>query len=369
MDHNPFYYGGIVGSEHFCNRKKEIEELLGDIRVGLNVLLYAPRRFGKTSLVLKTLQSQNINYVFVDLLSVVDSREFIQEYFNAISQSFKSKGEKFMDFIKKSLGFRPNFVMEFDTVGNPSFRLGFQARDSNSVLKEVLDLPWKCAEHKNERFVVVFDEFQEVVNLKIEDKLRSAIQHHGNRVSYIFLGSKKSIMKNLFFNKSKPFYKSVKHISIDKIATESWIQYIQDGFQSRSKSITQKHIHELLKVSQGFPYYTQQLAYEVFNFTTKSTTDTILKEAVQSVLNKEEDFLLGEWENLSQLQKKALKLLVYSQGENIYSRNIMEEFRFTSSSLKKAIEGLLSKDVIDNKNGIYYFQDPLMEYWLQTRMG
>lgn len=365
MIKKPFHFGGVVSMEHFCNRTREMKELKTDIDTGLNLLLYAPRRFGKTSLVLKTIKETSYQYIFLDLMSIVDTGEFINEYFNAISKSLDTTADKVVDFFKKIISIKPNIKVEFDASGNPSFGLNFTQKEVQVVLKEVLELPYLYAKHHNKRVVVIFDEFQEVINLDIEDKMRASIQHHEDFVSYIFLGSKKSIMTKLFFDKSKPFYKSVKHISIDKIENNEWKTYIKNGFENNHKTIDERYINEILEVSKGFPYYTQQIANELFNNVENRVEDEMVEKAVKRILENEEDLFVSEWNHLSQYQKKALKLLLHCKGENIYTKETMEMFNFTSSSLKKAVEGLVSKDIIDFKNSIYYLQDPLFELFLR----
>lgn len=365
MIKKPFHYGGTVDNQHFCNRTAEIKELKTDIDIGLNLLLYAPRRFGKTSLVLHTLKQTDYQYIFLDFMSIVDDQEFINEYFNAISKSLNTTADKVVDFFKNILKIKPNISVDFDMSGTPSFKLNFLQKENSTVLKEVLELPYKYAKYHNKRVVVVFDEFQEVINLSIEDKLRAVLQHHEDMVSYIFLGSKKSIMTNLFFDKSKPFYRSVKHIPIDKIESVHWYTYIKNGFITSDKQIKKEQIDMILEVSKGFPYYTQQIASELFNMTEKVVKSDIVENAIDSILEKEEDLFLNEWNHLSQQQKKAMKFLIYFGGENIYQKDKMIEFNFTSSSLKKAVEGLLAKDVIDTKKNSFYLQDPLFALFLR----
>ena len=297
-------------------------------------------------------------------MSIVDEHEFINEYFNAISKSFNTTADKVVEFFKNILKIKPSISVNFDLNGNPSFKLNFLHKENSTILKEVLELPYLYAKHYNKRVVVIFDEFQEVVNLGIEDKLRAVLQHHEDMVSYIFLGSKKSIMTNLFFDRSKPFYKSVKHIPIDKIEATHWCKYIQNGFEINNKKINEEHIDMILEVSKGFPYYTQQIASELFNITEKIVSIEAVKHAIASILEKEEDLFLNEWNHLSQQQKKALKFLIHFGGENIYQKDKMVEYNFTSSSLKKAVEGLVAKDVIDSKKNSFYLQDPLFELFL-----
>jgi hypothetical protein len=364
---HPFYYGGIAEDEYFCNRQEEIQSLKNDIQAGLNILIYAPRRFGKTSLILNTISQIDYKYVFLDLMSITDEKEFINEYFNAISKSLETTTDKVVSFFKKILKIKPNIGVEFNMDGSPVYSLSFNISESNAVLREVLDIPYKYAKYQNQKILVVFDEFQEISRLGIEEKLRSVIQLHGNNVSYVFSGSKKSVMRRIFLNNTQAFYKSVKHLPIREITDEQWLVYIQKGFSAADKHIHENHVHDLLKVSKGFPYYTQQIAYELFNITEKLTTDDLLKQAIESILLKEEDLFLLEWDNLSTNQKKMLKLIVKSGGKNVYYKDKMDQFGLSGSTIKKAVEGLLEKDVIDRLQGQYYLQDPLFEHYIKMK--
>lgn len=367
VTNNPFYFGGVVSGEHFCDRKNEMTTIQIDLNNGLNLLIYAPRRFGKTSLIENTLQQMNAQKVFMDMISVVDEREFINQYFNAISTSLNTTTDKLISFFKKRLKIRPNISVNFDQTGQAKYSLSFDIADQPAVFNEVLDIPNQCAIHKQKRVIVVFDEFQEIKRLGFEDKLRTVIQKHSNNVAYLFSGSKKSIMTQLFFNRANAFYRSVKHVPISAIDDDSWIQYIRDGFEQYDKEISPEQIIKILDISKGFPYYTQQIAYELFNITPVKCGNEHISQAVSSILEREADLFLFEWENLSTNQKKALKLLIHSGGKNIYQKETMEQFGLTNSTLKKAVEGLLAKDVIDLNSSGYYLQDPLFAYFLKTR--
>lgn len=366
---NPFYYGGIAEKEYFCNRAKEIETIRKDISNGLNLLLYAPRRFGKTSLVLKALNKPGSKYIFVDLMSVTDESEFINTYFNAISKSLATTVEKTVRYFKNTLRLKPNINVSFDMSGTPSYSLTVGVKDKAPVLSEILDLPYLYAKTDGIKPVIVFDEFQEITKLKIEDKLRSSIQRHGNRVSYIFLGSRKSIMEKLFFSSNSAFYKSVKHLPIGEISMPEWTPFIKNGFKNGGKIIQDQFIEEIFKITRGFPYYTQQIAYELFNLCSREVDSDVFKKTIKYILDREEDLFLLEWGNLSLNQKKALKLVIAAKGRNIYNQSLMSTFNLNNSTLKKAVEGLLKKDVLDRTGDGYYLQDPMFEYYLRLKQS
>ncbi|WP_200762485.1 AAA family ATPase [Nitrosophilus alvini] len=364
---NPFYYGGVVSDIFFCNRSDEIKELKQDIINGQNILIYAPRRFGKTSLILKTLKelesdSRDFKYIFVDLMSITSKEEFINIYFNAIANSFETSSDKIVRFFKQVLKIRPNIKIVFDEYGHTKFSLEFFKKDTMDVLEEVLNIPLKYSE--KQKLCIVFDEFQEIENIGIEAKLRSVIQHHTNKLSYVFLGSKKSILDQMFKNKNRPFYKSVKHFSIGEIKSEEWEDFIFSKFIETEKQIQKVYIKKILDITKGFPYYTQQFAYELWNLTEKNVDDEIFEKSKRMLLNREKEIFLTEWDNLTLNQKKAIKIVVETGGKNIYDEELLAKYEIKASSLQTAIKNLIQKDVIDKKE-TYYLQDPLFEYWIE----
>ncbi|MBT8764396.1 ATP-binding protein [Desulfohalobiaceae bacterium Ax17] len=233
---NPFYYGGVVNKDNFCNRYEEIATLKQDFLSGMNVLIYAPRRFGKTSLVLKALEElESLKFIYLDLMLITDKKEFINNYFNEISKKIETSTDKVIKFLKGILKIRPNIKVSFDESGIPSYSLEFSKDEIENTLEEVLNLPYRYVNQKKNNIVVIFDEFQEIVNLGIEEKLRSIIQHHGNKLTYVFMGSKKSIMKQLFLDKSRPLYKSVKHFPLKGIPLNEWKDFIKENTSVRLK--------------------------------------------------------------------------------------------------------------------------------------
>jgi AAA+ ATPase superfamily predicted ATPase len=360
---NPFFFGGLVFNENFCNRKQETEELKRDIINGQNILIYAPRRFGKTSLVYKVKEElKDFKFLYIDLMTITSIEEFINIYFNEIAKSLESTLDKTIKFFKEILKFRPNIKATINDTGEVKFGLDFSRKEASNVLEEVLNLPLKYAEKYN--ICVVFDEFQEIENLEIENKLRSIIQKHSNKVSYIFLGSKKSIINTMFSDVKRPFYKSVKHFILNPISKEEWNKCIKSAFERTNKQINDIFIDKIFDITKGFPYYTQEICYEIWELTDKQINDNIFNKAVNNILLKEKEYFIALWDNLTKNQKIALKIIILSNGENIYSDEYVPEM-IKAPSLQTAVKNLIQKDILDKKDDIYYFQDPFFEFWLQ----
>jgi hypothetical protein len=301
-------------------------------------------------------------------MGVIDEAEFAQKYFRAVSRGIERSTERLVRVLKELVSFRPGLTASFDRTGAPTFSLTVAPGEGEMVLQEVLELPYRPAAHRGTPVGVVLDEFQEVARLGIEGALRSVIQHHGTHVAYLFLGSKKSILKQLFLDKSNPLYRSVKHLPLGGIDSEEWMPFIRRGFHRNGKRIAPEIVEELLSVSLGFPYYTQQIAHELFALSGEEVREKDLTEAVESVLAKEEELFLTEWEMLSGNQKRAVRLITQGASTGLYNRERMEQDRLTASSLKKALDGLLAKDIIDRVGEHWYLQDPLFAYFVRERL-
>lgn len=364
---NPFQYGSVVTGDQFCNRTQEIRELRSDIDNGLNVLIYAPRRFGKTSLVQEVVNNGPYLVLFYDLMGAVDKQSFTQGYFRSIARSLERSADRIVRVLKESLHFKPEVSATFDESGTPAFSVTISPGREEPILEEVLELPARLSEKRKKRVVVIFDEFQEITRLGLEGTLRSIIQSHGSRVSYLFMGSKKSIMERMFFDRRAPFFQSVKHVPIRPIQADAWFPFLKDRFAGGNKTISDSAIHQILNITAGFPYYTQQIAYELYALTTETADQTLAQQAIDQVIAKEEDFFLVEWDALSPNQKKALQIVAQAGQAAIFGETILKQYQLTASVLKKAVDGLVAKDLVDRKPDGWYLQDPLLAHYLRTR--
>ncbi len=367
---NPFYFGNEVIDIDFCNKVAELEELQKDIVSSINVLLYAPRRFGKTS-ILKKIQKtidKNDNYkvIYFDFFTVSTIDEFIQKYFNVIVSTLENKPQKILKLFKDTLNIRPNVTMTITQNGDISYALSLTKKEQNATLEEILNLPFKYAKKFNKKVLIIFDEFQEIEQFNIEKKLSSAIQTHSRYVSYIFSGSKKSILTQIFSDKNRAFYKSVKHLHIGEILLKDWLIFIQNKFKKTNKQIQKKYIEKAFYITNGFPYYMQQLMYFIWDKTDKEVNDTIFINAISLMLERENDIYSIIWTNLTLNQKRTLKYIIKNDGKALYSNDNLTEFGINATTLKSTITALIKKDICDRKDNIYFFIDPFMKYWLEN---
>lgn len=370
---NPFYYGNEVSGDDFCDREQELHELTGDVRSGLNVLLYAPRRIGKTSLLRKLqrelVQSDEYVAVFFDFFSVSSVDEFIQGYFNAVAKSFDTVPERVMSLLKSVLKVRPNIQVTVGQSGELMYGMSFSRKERTASLEDVLNLPHVFAQAKKRRVVVIFDEFQEIEQFDLEKKFRSIVQTHGRDVCYLFSGSKKSILQRMFHDSSRAFYRSVKHLRIGEISLDQWTGFIQAKFARTGKEIAPDLIRRAFTITRGFPYYMQQLMFEAWDRTDAQVDESIIEDAVRLMCEREYDLYSLVWSDLTPNQKKTLKYIVRSDGRNLYANDQLGDTGLTASTLKSTLDGLMKKDVCERTDDQYLLVDPLMRHWVERYMA
>ncbi|MCF6270510.1 MAG: hypothetical protein L3J41_12415 [Melioribacteraceae bacterium] len=262
--------------------------------------------------------------------------------------------------------FHPIVNMTLSSMGDVSYNLSIVRKEQNNTLEDVLNLPFVYAKKFNKKVIVVFDEFQEIEQFSIEKKLRSVIQTHSRNVSYLFSGSKNTILTQMFNDNQRAFYKSVKHLHIEQIVQKDWVKFIQNKFTETKKNIDIKYIETAFEITNGFPYYMQQLMYMIWDNTTKHVNKGIVNNSLKIMLQRESNLYELIWTNLTPNQKKTLKYIILNDGQNIYSNNNLSESSISATTLKSTIEALIKKDICDKKDNRYYLIDPFMKYWLQN---
>ncbi len=373
---NPFVYGETVTGVYFCNRIQEIRELVNDIKNGTNVIIFSPRRYGKTSLinqVLEIARQKGIISFYVDLYPAINKLKFIEIFAQAISSGLTGKTSRIVKKLKEYLPrIIPKVVINDQSV---HFEFGFDRRGSLSPhVDDLLKAAKKVADQHNKNAVVVFDEFQEIASFddqEIERKMRSVFQHHRN-VSYIFMGSKTHLMRDIFNNPNRPFYKSGKHFPLGKIDSNELGNFAAKKFKTAGINITEHELKEIIEVTECHPYYFQMLCHVLWEITLddKAVKLRHIEEAVEILLSRESSAYTAIWESLTAKQKNLLVALTQEHNPAIYSRQFLEKHGLGApSSLQKATKKLISMELIQQANGSYELVDLFFKRWIQHTWG
>lgn len=367
----PFVFGKAVSEANFIGRSKECERLKMNFSHGVNTILMSPRRWGKTSIVkrvINEIQSPKLLIIYMDVFSCRDEYDFCNKFASEIFRGTNNRIEEWKDLASEFITrLMPKISYSPDGLNDISVSLGITPKTHKP--EEVYQLPELLAQKKKCHILVCIDEFQQVGefldSLSVQKRMRSVWQHQ-EHVSYCLFGSKKHMMEKLFLNKSYPFYKFGDIVPIHPIAMEEWIPYIQHGFASENKSISEDFVCQLCERVALHPSYIQQYAWLTLINTQNQVTDESLRQGYEDLLEENSSLFTAQTEHLTTYQANFLRAIAAGVHQNLSSAENRDEYNLGSYSninrLKKALEDL---ELIDITPDGIYFADPVLEAWFR----
>lgn len=369
---NPFFITGHIPEKYFCDRREESGKLIRTLTNGGNLCLISPRRMGKSKLIRfcydKPQLADNCYTFYIDVLHTTSLREFTYVFGQKIFEGMHTKSQKmFTAFVQglKSI----NAKFGFDPVSNaPTFslELGDISRPEYT-LTEIFN----CLEQADKPCIVTFDEFQQITKYpekNIEALLRSHIQHLSN-VHFIFAGSERHLVTEMFLSSARPFYNSTSIMELHAIATEEYVPFVCHWFKEYQRTVSETDVLKIYNLFDGNTYYMQKTFHEAFINTPEggACTPEILKQTIDGVLEEAGD---GYRQMLSRIPERQKELLyaIATEGkaEKILSAAFIRKYSLVSSSaVQAASRKLLELDLLTVEDNIYYIPDNLLRMYLQ----
>ena len=374
MIKNPFLTYGYNGPEYFCDRVEESLQLEQSLTNQLNVVLTSSRRMGKTSLVdfvfNKPAISDEYITIFVDILQTTTFREFIFTLGTAVFDAVASRSEKwrkkfvtFMKSLSGSFGYdpiqnTPTFDVRLGDIQLPEYTLHEIFQDLESVDK---------------RCLVVIDEFQQITRYpekNVEEILRTHIQKLSN-ANFVFSGSQRRLMEEMFFSAKRPFYQSAKPLRLEAINQDVYFDFALTHFQQAGKNISKEAFTYVYETFWGVTLYVQRLMKDAYIETLPGTTCDVdmVKRLTEDYIRENDSHLREQLSFITEAQKELL-YAIHAEGQvqSITSSAFNRKHRLRSpSSTQSAALKLLEYDLITRKEKTYSLSDPLMNLWLDRR--
>jgi AAA+ ATPase superfamily predicted ATPase len=367
---NPFVYQGYVSPDYFCDRIVETEELIGNLQNGRNTMLISPRRIGKTGLIknafhkLKEIEKDAI-CIYVDIFSTKNQQEFVQVLGSAITQDVLSRGQRAMKNLLEFFGsWRPVFGQDPYT-GTPTISISIEPSQSTVSLKSIFDY---LSLSKREVYIAI-DEFQQITKYPetgIEALLRSHIQFIPN-AHFVFSGSKRRLMTQIFNSPERPFYQSTVSIGLEPLHEEIYYDFTRRFFEAKKGSFSQEMFHHVYHRFDGVTRSIQLMLNRLYETEKNVCSEAQINEAILHIVNQSsmqyEELINLLTDNQLSLMKAIAQegCVVSPQGDEFIKRYNLP----SASSIKTALDVLLDKDLVYRTQTGYIIYDHFLAIWLR----
>ena len=375
-DSNPFRYGALALDDAFTDREREIAELRADIRNGQDVVVLAPRRYGKSSLIWRVAQElvrRRVLVASVDLMTTPTVGKLAEKLAGAIHEDIASRKEKALDRLRVfgGLRIRPTVNVDPDS-GRLSFGFdaGYRPDDLRATLEHLLELPGQLGAERGRRVALIFDEFQEIVDVDPAlPRLMRAVFQEQPEVAHVYLGSRRHMMRRLFSDENEPFWRSAKPIELGVIAPDAFRDYIIERFAQTARRVDPEVVDAVLATTGGHPYATQELCYFLWQLTPHGDTAHAprLEEALAGVLRSENAHFTTVWDHASAQQRLLLQALAAEPGRALTNDYRRRHELPSTSTVQSAVTALEREELVANRRGEVRIVEPFLAEWIRVR--
>jgi hypothetical protein len=369
-DVNPFVYSHPLDPEDVIDRDEEAKKLLTHAVGGHFVRLFAPRKFGKTSLLRRVLRDaereEGMIPILVDLYGVLSIADVTVRLERAYARQLKGKIRARIEEFLQSTG----LGLSLGALGVSAKLQLDPRRDPLPALHALLDLPLRLEADGGFRALIVLDEFQDIVKVRGMDALlRSHIQFQGEVASFVFAGSEPGLMRELFEERDRPLYAQAVPMKIGRLADRDIAEYVVSRFKESGRSVGES-LNPLLAAAQGHPQRAMLLAHRLWQEVDEGGTGTLADWnaahlATQAELQPEFD---AHWRRLSTNEQKALRAVIVGEGSP-FQRVVLEELDLKKSTARAALQSLVSSADVEIRNDVYGVVDPLFGEWIGNFRG
>ncbi len=369
---DPFKFGQVVSGRDFCPRPELTKSMMNYIQHGQNMYVQGERRIGKTSLIYEAcLRLKKYRTVYVDLLGVKSSDILAKRLVKAIISMEQKENGIFSKIFKTFSYLRPSFTVDPIT-GLPSLSLDATVKMTTADIESVLDIIAAMQTIKRP-VAVVFDEFQDILKLKDAYEtfavMRSKIQFQSD-ISYVFAGSLRNKMDEIFIDSESPFFKSAVLIAVGPLAEVPFKDFIKHRFKNESRDIKDDVLDRIFEIAGHVSGDIQQLCSALWSIS--NTGDSIeqenIPEAVELIFARESKVYESDIETISEQQFLCLiGIAKYGGKELTGSRFLMNIGIPSSASVLKALARLTQLRIIFRSGKEYKFTNPFFRAWLLCR--
>lgn len=369
---NPFKFGDPVEGEYFLPRPELMQVVRQFLENRIHVVLIGPRRVGKTSFtlnLLKKLEHAGYSTLFVDIFNITSHQDFLHQLVRALN-THRNWISPLKEWIKGMANLRPKLLTEIDPItGHPSFGFTLDLSTEKDVKVMIQDLLTYIGK-LGDRVIFAIDEFQKISQIEDQGWLEATLRTHMQELtntSFLFTGSRKSLIYDMLNNSARPLYRSCQTIEFPAFGAEftEWVikRFEEVGIEAQPQAI--EHLRLLV---QDIPNYVQMVSFHLVTQGIKKVTPKEVEKALECVVRQNAYVYQTLLNTLTPIQQRSLRLAA-QEGKNIYAKELLKKYEIsTGPALASSIKALKDKGILAEEGtgrGKVIFDDPFLALWLK----
>lgn len=370
---NPFITNGYAGTEYFCDRIVETDDIRSLLVNENNIALISPRRIGKTELIYHVFDCDafrsGYHCFLVDIYATHSLSDLVNMLGKAVLDELRPKGKGIWEkFVTSLVSVRSE--ISFDINGLPSWSVGLgEIRNPAATLDEI----FSYLQNADKPCIVAIDEFQQITKYgdsTVEATLRTYVQKTTN-AHFIFSGSQRHLMNGMFTSPSRPFYQSVTIMNLQPLSLDKYTEFAVSKFKESGRFLDPDVVGNLYCRFDGVTSYIHRVLNILFSRTETGQTCGIdmIETAVDFIVRLSSDTYESLFYQMPSRQRSVF-LAIASEGKTseIMGSAFIKKYGLVSaSSVSSGVKGLLDKDFITNETGVYSVNDKFFSLWLKNR--
>ena len=368
MDKKRLFPSGIAINKAFCNRVEERGYLKKCVENNEHIVLISPRRYGKTSLITQVILDCKLPSTSIDLLLAPDAeyvKDAILNGVGALCSELLPEDETLKQkFISIFADFNPKVVL---TAFGQKLELSSPLVSVKTITDALMSLD-VAAKVSNKKVIFALDEFQQVATLNQNHTIEASIRHaveRSEQVAYIFSGSNRHMLEQMFNDKSRPLYHLCELMKLDRISSTELEKFINFAAQEKwQQMLDEDAIHEIINLTQCHTFYVNRICRMLWKMDDIPNKD-IIRSSWNAYIDNQK-WITDDLAMLTPNQRKVMTVLSFSSVKQIFSSQMISKMNLTSSSISKAVGTLENLDLIyKNPNGEYDVLDPAIKSFIR----
>lgn len=359
---------GIAEGDSFCNRVIERRQLAENIAAINHTVIMAPRRYGKSSLVNYVIQECDLPYIWIDFLSVAAKEDVAEKIIKGAKQLFFQLSPELKKIQQQAKNFVKSLTPEVSlgVMGQSvTFHLG---NDTKTTIDETLLQLDEYAKRMDRKAVIIFDEFQQISELKENAEIEALIRHAVERsknITYIFSGSNRHLLQEMFGESTRPLYRLCQPMSIDRIHEEDYVAFLNKAAKAKwGKVIASNALKHILALTERHPFYVNGLCNKLWQSKEMPTLE-LIQPAWNWYIATYKSMITSDILNLSTNQRKIIQALSKDPEKEPYSASFCGKTKISLSSARQSLDVLVKKDIIRFEEAVgYSLIDPALRYYM-----